>query len=350
MQLVEAGKLELDSPVQHYLSWFRVADSVASAPITVRRLLHHTSGFPASAGNDAIARADTGDRAAEREVRALSVVELASAPGERHRYSTANYIVLGLLLETMSGQTYASYVQDHILRPLGMTHSHTSKDAARADGLGSGHRYWFGFPMASDLPYPDGVLPAGYIISTAEDMAHYLAMVQHGGRAAGKTIISPAGMAELLRPGAEAAGPEVFYAMGWTVAQDGDVRVLGHAGGTFDFRAAMSVMPERELGYVLLMNADTALGRGRLTGIADGVYSMLLGRELPPEESSPLTLAIYGALLVIVALQVGGMLRTGITLRRWQLQPEVRPSGRTRLFRHVVVPASPTWFGLASRY
>jgi CubicO group peptidase (beta-lactamase class C family) len=166
--------------------------------------------------------------------------------------------VLGLPVQTASGQTYASYVEDHVLRPIGMTHSYTSKDAARADRLASGHRYWFGVPVAADLPYPDGVLPAGYIISTAEDLAHYLAMVQNGGRAGDKTIVSPASMAELLRPGAEAGGPDVFYAMGWTVAQDGDVRVVGHAGGTFDFRAAMSVMPERDLGYVLLMNADTA--------------------------------------------------------------------------------------------
>jgi hypothetical protein len=208
-----------------------------------------------------------------------------------------------------------------------------------------GHRYWFGIPLASDLPYPEGAVAAGYVVSTAEDMARYLATIQNSGRIGDQTIISSTGMAELLRPGAEAGGPDVFYAMGWTVAQDGDVRVLGHAGGTFDFRAAMSIMPEHGLGYILLMNADTALGRGRLTGISEGVYSLLLDREPPPIESSPPMLVIYGGVVVIVAIQIGGMLRTVVTLRRWRAKPLVRP----RVLRDVVVPAigNLVWAGVA---
>jgi hypothetical protein len=176
-----------------------------------------------------------------------------------------------------------------------------------------------------------------------------LATIQNSGRIGDQTIISSTGMAELLRPGAEAGGPDVFYAMGWTVAQDGDVRVLGHAGGTFDFRAAMSIMPEHGLGYILLMNADTALGRGRLTGISEGVYSLLLDREPPPVESNGPTLVIYGTLLVIVAIQIGGMLRTVVTLRRWRAEQHGRPTGRKPLLRQVVLPAlsNLVWAGVA---
>jgi CubicO group peptidase (beta-lactamase class C family) len=339
MQLVEAGKLELDAPVQRYLPWFRVSDADASAQITIRHLLYQTSGFPASAGNDAIARAAAGDNAAEREVRALSSLELSQPVGARHVYSNANYLVLGLLVQTVSGQSYASHVRDHILRPIGMQNSFTSKDDARESGLASGHRYWFGVPIGAELPYPEALLSAGYVISTAEDMARYLAMIQNDGRAGANTILSPAGMAELLRPGAEAGGSDVFYAMGWTVAQDADVRVYGHAGGTFDFRAAMSVMPDQGLGYVLLMNADTALGRGRLTGIAEGVYSLLLGRQPPAPESSPPVLVIYGVLVGAVILQLIGMFRSIVTARRWQRQPERRPHGRKLVLRRLALPA-----------
>lgn len=338
LQLVEAGKLELDAPVQRYLPWFTVADRDASARITLRHLLHQTSGFPPNADNDAIARAETGPGALEHEVRALRDVQLAGSPGERHRYSNANYMVLGLLVQAASGEPYASYLENHILRPIGMTHSFTSKDAAREYGLASGHRYWFGFPVASELPYPEGGLAAGYVISTAEDMARYLTMIQNGGRVGNRALVLPTRMAELLQPGAEAGGPNVFYAMGWTVAQDGDVRVVGHAGGTFNFRAAMGVMPDRGLGYVLLMNADTALGRGRLTAIPDGVYSLLLDRELPQPESSTPVLVIYGVLLVILAIQIGGMLRTVLTKGHWRTAQSVRPRGRARLVRHIVVP------------
>jgi CubicO group peptidase (beta-lactamase class C family) len=76
MQLVEAGKIELDAPVQRYLPWFRVADPQASAEMTVRHLLNQTSGLPESCGETALANFDDHPGATERQVRLL-------APGAR---------------------------------------------------------------------------------------------------------------------------------------------------------------------------------------------------------------------------------------------------------------------------
>ena len=307
MQLVESGRIELDAPVQRYVPWFQLADQDAAAGITLRHLLYQTSGLPGRAGNEGIANGDTSDGALEREVRALGSVQLDRPVGARHEYSNANYIILGLIVQTVAGQRYEAYVQEHILRPLGMRQSFTSKTAAQAHGLASGHRYWFGVPVPADLPYPRGVLPAGYLIASVEDMARYLAAHQNGGRLGDARLLSLAGMAELLRPGAEAGSPDAFYAMGWSVVQDGDVRVIGHTGETFDFRSTMALVPDRGMGYVLLMNADTALGRGRLTGIGQGVYSLLLGRQVPAAEESNATLILYGLLLTAPAVQVAGM-------------------------------------------
>jgi membrane protease YdiL (CAAX protease family) len=258
--------------------------------------------------------------------------------GAIHRYSNANYITLGMVVQTVAGQSYEAYVQERILGPVGMRRSYTSKDEARADGLASGHRYWFGVPVASDLPYPRGVLPAGYLIASVEDMARYLTLYQRGGRVGETAVLSPAGVAELVRPGAAAGGPEASYAMGWGVAQDGDVRVIGHAGETFDFRSAMSFVPERGLGMVLLMNADTALGRGRLTGIADGVYSLMLGREAPAPASNTPSVVLYTVLLGVVLVQVAGMVRSRIVLGRWTARPERRPRGRWGITRQIALP------------
>ena len=80
MQLVEAGKVELDAPVQRYLPWFRVADAAASARITVRHLLTHSSGLPGGDETPIISREDTSAGAIERQVRALATVELAHPP------------------------------------------------------------------------------------------------------------------------------------------------------------------------------------------------------------------------------------------------------------------------------
>src|SRR5438132_11756842 len=109
MQLVEAGKIELDAPVQRYLPWFRVADPVASARITVRHLLSHTSGLPASA-----CETDQVTMTLEQFVRSLVTVTLDRPVGSRYGYCSANYDILGLIVQTVSGQPYATYVQQHI--------------------------------------------------------------------------------------------------------------------------------------------------------------------------------------------------------------------------------------------
>jgi hypothetical protein len=132
-------------------------------------------------------------------------------------------------------------------------------------------------------------------------------------------VLSPAGVAELHRPGVEAGGPDAHYAMGWGVLRDGDVTVLGHSGETHDFRAFMGIVPERGLGYAVLINADNAFGRGRMTGIGEGVYALLLGREAAPTPSGATRLGVlYGLVAAIVAVQAAATARSVRTLRRWR--------------------------------
>jgi CubicO group peptidase (beta-lactamase class C family) len=104
MQLVEAGKVELDVPVQRYLPWFRVADEEASARITVRNLLNHTSGLSRAAGGESLLEKDSTKGALERAVRSLRAVELDRPVGKSFEYSNLNYTTLGLIVQTVSGE------------------------------------------------------------------------------------------------------------------------------------------------------------------------------------------------------------------------------------------------------
>ncbi|MGZ5418169.1 MAG: serine hydrolase domain-containing protein, partial [Nocardioides sp.] len=126
MQLVEAGEVKLDAPVSRYIPWFRVADEEASAQITVRHLLNHTSGLSTKTGRSFQGNGDTTDSALEQAVRKLSSVELTELVGEVHQYSTINYSVLGLIVQVVSEQSYEEYVQEHIYDPLKMRKSFTS--------------------------------------------------------------------------------------------------------------------------------------------------------------------------------------------------------------------------------
>jgi CubicO group peptidase (beta-lactamase class C family) len=127
LQLVEAGKIELDAPVQTYLPWFRVADVSASEIITVCQLLNQVSGLPRSVGQEQLANTDLSNSVIENNVRALANVELIAAPGERYEYSNANYNGLGMIIQAVTGQSYETYIQEHILEPLDMQNSFTSK-------------------------------------------------------------------------------------------------------------------------------------------------------------------------------------------------------------------------------
>src|SRR6266568_3205077 len=147
MQLVESGKVKLDAPVQRYLPWFRVADPVASARITLRHLLYQTSGLPASACST-----DQVTMTLEQFVRSLGTVVLDRPVGSRYEYCSANYDVLGLIVQTVSGQPYGTYVQQHIFAPLQMHDSFASEPEARRDGLAQGYRWLFGVPAPFEPP------------------------------------------------------------------------------------------------------------------------------------------------------------------------------------------------------
>ncbi|RPI28385.1 MAG: class A beta-lactamase-related serine hydrolase, partial [Chloroflexota bacterium] len=219
MQLVEKGQVALDDPVQHYLPWFRLADPQASAQITVRHLLNQTSGLPVLPGMASLANFDNRSGALERQVRALSGLVLKRPVGSKFEYSNLNYNVLGLIVEAASGESYADYVQSHIFNPLEMHHSYISKAAAEQNGLAAGYRLWFGFPIpVHNLPVPGGSLPAGQLISSAEDMAHYLIAQLNEGRYHGRQVLSGAAIEQMHQPAAEinemglALGS---YGMGW---------------------------------------------------------------------------------------------------------------------------------------
>ena len=194
MQLVEAGKVELDAPVQRYLPWFRVADPEASAQITVRMLINQTSGLPQLPTFVTWTWPNTPD-ALERHVRLMANTNLLFPPGGGFAYSNANYVTQGVIVQSVTGESYEDYIRGHIFAPLDMQHSHVSQEAAMQDGMAMGYRWWFGFPIPATLPFKRSNLPAGFIISSAEDMAHYLIAQLNGGRYQANAVLSPEGIA-----------------------------------------------------------------------------------------------------------------------------------------------------------
>lgn len=323
MQLVEAGKLELDAPISRYLPWFERSET-----ITVRHLLTQTSGFSTLEGRQDFNQPADDPQAFEKVARRMVNAPLAFPPGKVWTYSNANYTLLGLLIEIASGQTYEDYVSGNIFKPLGMTHTYTNIEEARANGLSSGYIFMLGRSIQSDYsPYPRALLPVGYIISTADDMGRYTAAMLGKGSA----IISAAGLAELHRPQAAVQGVSAGqYAFGWFVDDLAGQKIVWHSGDVPNFHGNVTLAPESGWGVVLLFNANSAVDKRGIDAAAFNVMGILLGHkpgsltvpQLSVQGMYPIFMGVFGSMLVIQVVLVFLSVRT---LRRWRNQRQTHP-------------------------
>jgi CubicO group peptidase (beta-lactamase class C family) len=342
MQLVEQGKIELDAPVQRYMPWFRVADEVSSAQITVRHLLYHTSGLPRTVGMEYALRGDNRPDAMEARVRELRSVQLNRPVGATYEYANAGYMILGLLIQQVSGQPYADYLREQIFEPLQMQRAFTELADAQAQGLATGYRYWFGLPRPGLLPVDRATLPAGGSMSASvEDMTHFLIANLNGGRFDDASILSPAGIAEMQRGvvpvSSQLGAGNEMVAMDWGVEQIGGAAVVMKGGDNADFKTNMVLIPERRLGVVVLINTNGGGGFAGLFGdmrialVAYHVVELLLGQPLTVFPVNQTPTIIHGVLLLIAAIQLAGMVYTLVRLRRWQTGRSQPQSQRARV-------------------
>jgi len=319
LQLVEDGRIDLDAPVRTYLPWFRLADRQASDRITVRHLLHQTTGLSQKDGN----RVWSSSAGLEEEVRAFATVRLAHPVGSRYEYSNINFNIAGLIVEVVSGQAYADYVSRRVLEPLGMQHATASRERAIADGLAEGHYYRFGHPVPGVGPLPPADLPAGLLMASVEDMTHYLVAQLNGGRYRSASVLSPEGIAALHAPAAPMRVKGFHYAMGWAVGPvDGQLTVR-HFGDTSHFHSAMMLQPGTGWGVVLLANASGFVQVRQVDEIAQNVMRMLNGASSPEPVRQPFVMrALYWTVLLMPLLLVVGI---GHGLQHWLRGATVPP-------------------------
>ena len=320
MQLVEAGRLELDRPVHDYLPWFGLADEEAAAQITVRHLLNQTSGL--SRASDPGASLAPG-ASMEEAVRALAAARPTAPVGTQFQYFNPNYTILGLLIQAVTGRSYGDYLATGVLAPLGMDRTFTSRAAAEEAGLAQGYNVFFGWPLARRQPHLDYDLPAGFVISTAEDMAHYLIAQLTGRSPSGGRLISVDALALMHRP---PAGVDSPYAMGWEVQAWDGLRLVRHDGSLQTFYASAVLLPEEGYGLALLANQVSSPHMAlAYEELVRGIAGRLAGREAGTGLS---TTALYLGLLALAAISLALQVRSLLRLGRWRRQ--IAGRGRAR--------------------
>lgn len=342
MQLVDSGDVDLDAPVRQYVPELELAPGEPVDSITVRHLLNHTSGLDDLAGGPLLASA--ADGTPEDAVAELAGAGLVSSPGKRWLYANVNFVLAGLVVERVSGLTYGDYVQRRIFEPLEMTHSYVAAAPAVADGLSSGHRFWFGFPVATHPTQRQATLAAGYLISSAEDLGRYLAMYLNGGLAAdGTRIVSADALQTMLAQAVDAhLGPWADeqasqYAMGWFRGGPWGEDVIFHPGNTPDTSTLLLLSPPQGVAVATVVNASNELPVPGNPFIADRVTRNVTHAALDqPTVELPSLQRFYLLLDLAVLIPLG--------LALWGLVRAARALGAPRPARR-----ARGWLGVVTR-
>jgi CubicO group peptidase (beta-lactamase class C family) len=259
MQLVESTQLRLDQPVSMVLPSLRLGSAEATANVTVRQLLCHSSGID----GDVFTDFGRGDDAVSRYVQALADVPQLFTPGTMFSYCNAGYVLAGRLVEEITGNSWDVALRDRILDPLGLQHTSTLPEEAILGTAAVGHT---GKPGGDRKPVkhwqlPHSVGPAGLINSTVADVLGYVRMHLRGGTIGDTTIIGSDAVArmrteQIRQPvGQQRDG---FQGLGWMVDHWDGHEVFGHNGATVGQYAYLQAFPDRGIALCLLTNGTGA--------------------------------------------------------------------------------------------
>ena len=320
MQLSEAGAIDLDAPVQQYLPDFALADPEAAASITVRHLLNQTSGISRFDSVRVVAAGR--DQTMDDTVADMADLELNRPVGESFEYANLNSVVLGVIIETVTGQPWPDYVTDNIFTPLGMNTTFADRDQAESSGLTATHRSFFGFPLETEGQHLDGLVATGYVYSTANDMARYLAMYGNGGTLDGQRVLGSDGIDEMV---SAATNKRTFtlqsqpftaaYGAGWFVGPFGaadDAR--WHQGSLPHFTAWMVLLPDTDQAVMVLLNEGNQFDIGGANGawsrIPQGIVNILRDQTPPTGPGSARFFIVFTTVAAaVIAAQIITLIR-----------------------------------------
>lgn len=280
VQLAEGKRLDLDAPVSRYLPERRLSKNGREA--TVRQLLSHSAGLAnpipvtwihlageAGPGLDALVDQRIGD-----------APDLVFEPGQKSSYSNLGYLLLGQIIERVSGQRYEDYVRGHLLEPLGAA----ATGFARSDGAATGYqRRWSLMGLAAGWmldarffgassdgyralrPFTVDGAPYGGLQGPAADLLRFARMVLAGGQADhGHRPLDEASVRAMLSPALDRDGRPLDVGLGWQLGREDGQPFAYHLGGGGGFRSELRVYPELGYAVVVLAN-ETSFPTERLT-------------------------------------------------------------------------------------
>jgi CubicO group peptidase (beta-lactamase class C family) len=291
LRLVTEGLIELDAPASRYLPYLDFDNPwSASSPVTVRHLLDHTAGL-----NDA----QMWQMFSERPAPDAALVEafpepetqlrIRARPGSRFSYSNMGYTLLGMIIESVVGGRYETYLDQNLLAPLAMhdsTFAFTTQEGGSADPMLAWGHVDDGSRYAAS---PVFLRPAGQFTSTAADLARFAQFLLGDGMIDGRPFINEVMMRSRGRPaGTEAVNGGLIagYSLGLGRRDRHGVIAYCHGGNIVGFVAMMCIFPDENKAFAYSVNTDSETADyGRLDSLF--IEALSIARASPPPTTGP---------------------------------------------------------------
>jgi CubicO group peptidase (beta-lactamase class C family) len=262
MQLVEQGKLDLDRDVNDYLD-FSIPKTYPE-PVTLRQLLTHTGGFQETLKNLFVAHETD-----IKPLRTYLVNEMPARifpPGKIPSYSNYGFTLAGYIVERVSGEKFEHYIEDHILKPLGMNNSTFDQPLPPRLAPQMSKGYLSASKKPRDFEFVQAA-PAGALTTTAADMTRFMLAFLQDGAVDGVSILKPETVRQMETRQFEFH--PMLPGLGITFMEylTDPVRIIAHGGDTVYFHSDMILIPEAHLGYFLSYNTlgkNVGGGRGEV--------------------------------------------------------------------------------------
>jgi len=274
MQLVQAGKLDLDRNINDYLD-FKLPEKLG--PITLRNLMTHTPGFEETISGAFVQSPK--DLIPYRQYLVEHIPTQIFPPGKVVAYSNYGAMLAGYIVQRVSGEPFDDYIAHHIFQPLGMTRSTFDQPlpSALAKDMSQGYN-----KASDDKPIPFEnieIAPAGSLSSTAVDMAHFMIAQLQGGSYGGASIMSPATTQLMHTPTSRMAPGMNGFALGFYQEDRNGLHIIAHAGDTAAFHSDMHLLLDKDVGFFISLNS---LGTdGAAENVRTGIFRAFLDRYYP---------------------------------------------------------------------
>jgi CubicO group peptidase (beta-lactamase class C family) len=280
MQLIDEGRLSLDTTVAEVLPGVRLGREDASEQIAIRHLLTHTSGID----GDIFTDTGRGDECVERYVGELGEAAQIFAPGAAYSYCNSGFVLLGRVIEVLDGRIWDASLRERLIGPLGLTRTVTLPEEAIRHRAATGHRE----RPHEDQPVsvwglPRSVGPAGLITSDVEGVLAFGRLHLDGGVTPdGTRLLSQASAEAMQQQRAEipGAGDPAAVGLGWRLHPWGGRRIFGHDGGTIGQTAYLRIDPEARLVACLLTNSPQS--QSLFQRLFSEVFGAYAGVTVPP--------------------------------------------------------------------